>query len=52
MRDPRTRFWACPADLEPFDRTEGDLIPECKGLMSAPAVVHDFMDGECRALTY
>ena len=26
------QFWACPANLELFDKTEADLIPECSGL--------------------
>src|SRR5215813_11796756 len=31
--DQGARFWACPANLELFDRTKDDLIPECNGLM-------------------
>jgi predicted peroxiredoxin len=46
------RFWACPANLELFDIAESDLIPECKGLMGAAAMVQGIMDGECRVLTY
>jgi predicted peroxiredoxin len=46
------RFWACPANLELFDMTESDLIPECQGLMGAAAMVQGIMDGECRVLTY
>jgi uncharacterized protein len=46
------RLWACPANLELFDITEADLIPECKGLMGAAAMIQDIMDGECRVLTY
>ena len=46
------RLWACPANLELFDVTEADLIPECKGLMGAAAMIQDIMDGECRVLTY
>jgi predicted peroxiredoxin len=46
------RFWACPANLELFDRTEADLIPECRGLMGAAAMIQDIMDGECRVLTF
>lgn len=45
-------FWACPANLELFDKTESDLIPECKGLMGAAAMIQDIMDGECRVLTF
>jgi predicted peroxiredoxin len=50
--DHGARFWACPANLELLDRTERDLIPECKGLMGAAAVIQDIMDGEGRVLTF
>ncbi|MGA2126822.1 MAG: DsrE/DsrF/DrsH-like family protein [Xanthobacteraceae bacterium] len=50
--DQGARFWACPANLELLDMTEGDLIPECNGMMGAAAMIQDIMDGECRVLTY
>jgi predicted peroxiredoxin len=50
--DQGTRFWACPANLDLFDISEEDLIPECKGLMGAATMIQDIMDGECRVLTY
>jgi uncharacterized protein len=50
--DQGARLWACPANLDLFDITEADLIPECKGLMGAAAMIQDIMDGECRVLTY
>jgi len=50
--DQGVRFWACPANLEMLDRTEGDLIPECGGLKGAAAVIQDIMDGDCRVLTF
>jgi predicted peroxiredoxin len=46
------RLWACPANLDLFDITEADLIPECKGMMGAATMIRDIMDGECRVLTY
>jgi predicted peroxiredoxin len=46
------RFWACPANLALFDKTEGDLIPECRGMMGAAAMIQDIMDGACRVLTF
>jgi uncharacterized protein len=46
------RFWACPANLDLFDMTENDLVPECEGMMSTAQMVTDLMDGECRVLTY
>jgi uncharacterized protein len=50
--DQGARFWACPANLELFDKAEADLIPECNGLMGAAAMIQDIMDGECRVLTF
>jgi len=50
--DQGARFWACPANLELFDKPESDLIPECKGLMGAAAMIQDIMDGDCRVLTF
>ena len=50
--DHGARFWACPANLELFDRSEDDLIPECAGLMGAAAMIQAIMDGECRVLTF
>ena len=50
--DQGARFWACPANLELFDKSEADLIPECAGVMGAAAMIQDIMDGECRVLTF
>jgi len=50
--DHGARFWACPANLELFDKSESDLIPECEGLRGAAAMIQDIMDGECRVLTF
>ena len=46
------RFWACPANLDLFDMTAEELIPECAGMMSTTQMISDLMDGECRVLTY
>ena len=46
------RFWACPANLDLFDMTEADLIPECKGLMGAAAMLQNIMSDDYRVLTY
>ena len=50
--DQGARFWACPANLDLFDKTQSDLIPECKGLMGAAAMIQDIMEDECRVLTF
>jgi predicted peroxiredoxin len=46
------RFWACPNNLDLFDMTKDELIPECSGMMSTTQMVTDLMDGTCRVLTY
>jgi predicted peroxiredoxin len=46
------RFWACPANLELFDKDDKDLIPECSGMMGAAAMIQTVMDGEGRVLTF
>jgi len=46
------RFWACPANLELFDKDENDLIAECAGMMGAAAMIQSIMEGECRVLTF
>jgi predicted peroxiredoxin len=46
------KFWACPANLELFDKTEADLIPECSGVIGAATMIQGVMDGTCRVLTF
>ena len=46
------RFWTCSTNLELIGASEKDLIPECKGMMSAAIMLRDVMDGECRVLSY
>jgi uncharacterized protein len=46
------RFWCCPANLDLFDMTEADLIPECAGLMGAAAMIERIMSDEYRVLSY
>ena len=50
--DQGAKFWACPANLDLFDKTEADLIPECSGVMGAAAMIQDIMDGDGRVLTF
>jgi len=46
------RFYACPANLDLFDMTEADLIPECQGFIGAAALVGKVMEDDCRVLSY
>ena len=51
-RDQGVRLWACPANLELFDKNDADLIDECSGMMGAAAVIQTIMDDDCRVLTF
>lgn len=46
------RFWACPANLELFDKDERDLIAQCSGMMGAADMIQRVMDDEARVLTF
>lgn len=50
--DQGAKLWACPANLDLYDMTDDDLIPECSGMMGAASMIQDIMDGDCRVLTY
>ena len=50
--DHGVRFYACPANLQLFDMTQGDLIPECDGLLGAAALLTKIMEDDCRVLSY
>ena len=46
------KFLACSGNLELFDMSEADLIPECAGLVGAAYLVDRAMSDDCRVLTY
>lgn len=46
------RMWACPANLELFDKDDIDLIAECKGMMGAADMIQQVMGDDCRVLTF
>lgn len=50
--DHGARFYACPANLDLFDMTPDDLIPECQGFLGAAALLAKIMEDDCRVLTY
>jgi predicted peroxiredoxin len=46
------RFYGCSANLELFDMTESDLIPECAGLIGSANLMRQVMEEDVRVLTY
>lgn len=50
--DNGAKFWACPANLDLFDMTAQDLIPECSGLMGAATMIGAIMEDGTQVLSY
>lgn len=50
--DHGAKFWACPANMDLFDISETDLVPECTGMMGAADMIERIMGDEYRVLTY
>lgn len=46
------RFFGCPANLELFDMSQADLIPECSGLIGSANLMRQVMEDDVRVLTY
>ncbi len=46
------RFFGCPANLELFDMSQDDLIPECAGLIGSANLMRQVMEDDVRVLTY
>ncbi|MDP6572087.1 MAG: DsrE/DsrF/DrsH-like family protein [Rhodospirillales bacterium] len=46
------KFSCCSPNLDLFDMTEDDLIPECSGIVGGAYVIEEVMEGDCKVLTY
>jgi predicted peroxiredoxin len=47
------KFYCCSPNLELFNMTEADLIPECAGIVGGAKVIEEVMENdEARVLTY
>jgi len=47
------KFFCCSPNLDLFDMTEDDLIPECEGIVGGAYVIEQVMeDDDTRVLTY
>jgi predicted peroxiredoxin len=47
------KFYCCSPNLDLFNMTEADLIPECAGIVGGAKVIEEVMeDDEARVLTY
>ena len=46
------KFFACSGNLDLFDMTRDELIPECTGVVGAAYIVQQAMEDDVRVLTY
>ena len=45
-------FKCCSPNLDLFDMTKDDLIPECSGIVGGAYLIEEIMEGDCKVLTY
>lgn len=46
------KFYCCSPNLDLFDMTAEDLIPECDGIIGGAQLIEQVMEEDCRVLTY
>ena len=47
------KFYCCSPNLDLFDMTKEDLIPECEGIIGGAHLIEEVMEeGDCRVMTY
>lgn len=46
------KFFTCSPNLDLFDMTEEDLIPECEGIVGGAYLIEQVMDDDTKVLTY
>ena len=45
-------FYCCSPNLDLFDMTEQDLIPECGGIVGGAYLIEAVMEEDCKVLSY
>jgi uncharacterized protein len=46
------KFYSCSPNLDLFDMSKEDLIPECSGIVGGAYLIEEIMEGDCKVLTY
>ncbi|MBE9553207.1 MAG: DsrE/DsrF/DrsH-like family protein [Proteobacteria bacterium] len=46
------KFFTCSPNLDLFDMTEEDLIPECEGIVGGAYLIEQVMEEDTKVLTY
>ena len=50
--DAGVKFYCCSPNLDLFDMSKDDLIPECAGIVGGAHLIEEVMEGDCKVLTY
>ena len=46
------KFYCCSPNLDLFNMTKDDLIPECSGIVGGAYMIEEILEGDCKVLTY
>jgi predicted peroxiredoxin len=46
------KFFCCSPNLDLFDMTKEDLIPECSGIVGGAYLIEEVMESDCKVLSY
>jgi predicted peroxiredoxin len=46
------KFFCCSPNLDLFNMTKDDLIPECSGIVGGAYMIEEVMESDCKVLTY
>jgi predicted peroxiredoxin len=47
------KFYCCSPNLDLFNMTQGDLIPECSGVVGGAYLIEEVMENDdCKVMTY
>jgi len=52
VADAGVKFYCCSPNLDLFDMTKDDIIPECAGIIGGARFIEEVMEGDCKVLTY
>lgn len=46
------KFYCCSPNLDLFNMTADDLIPECAGIVGGAYLIEEIMESDCKVLSY
>ncbi len=46
------KFYCCSPNLDLFDMSKDDLIPECAGIVGGAHLIEEVMESDAKVLTY